>query len=303
MITGAAGFLGSHLACALRASGAELILIDNLCVQPLQPPPVELVARSVQSLTYEDFDGVDVIYHLAAWRSVPESHFLPDRYAENVIAGRHLLDLAIEAQVSRIILASSCEVYGEAAVIPTPESAGVKPLSPYAQSKAELERYATSLDSGRSKIVTARLFNVYGPGHRPDTVIANFCARALCGEALVIDGPGTQRRDLSFVGDTIVKLIELLKAAQTTTVNVGSGCSYSVLDIAQSLRRLIPAISWTHGPARRNEIQEFKADTSYFDGSFNCVSATGIDTGIASTLGWWRSKALGATMEGDLSCK
>src|SRR4051812_39291820 len=125
LVTGAGGFIGRHVVRALRAEGADALGVDNLCVAPLEPPAPDTLVRNVGALRPEDLDGVDRIVHLAAWRSVPESFTQAARYQENVSAALHLITLARACGVRRIVIGSSCEVYGVSDIVPTAENGAI----------------------------------------------------------------------------------------------------------------------------------------------------------------------------------
>lgn len=287
LVTGAAGFLGRHLVRELRSQGLDVLPVDNLCVPPVEPPPEGLRRVSSLDLTAEDLRGVSCVYHLAAWKSVPDSFSNPGRCLENVRTGEHILNLARAAKVARVVVASSCEAYG-AAPIPTPEEAPLAPRSAYALSKASVDCLAGVVRRSGHDVVVARLFNTYGPGERPDAVIPAFCQGALVKGELIVEGSGHQRRDFSYVTDTIAKLAELsLLDACPAIVNIGSGRSHSVLDLASRLTRRSPETTITFGPERPLEIAEFRADTTHADQLFTASDTVDLDTGLDETFSWW----------------
>lgn len=291
MVTGAAGFLGWHLSRRLRREGHDLVLLDNFCVRPMMPPAGEVAMKDVCELTRRDLDGVDVVYHLAALRNVPESHRDPQRYQSNVTVGRHLVRLVAGSGVKTFVLASSCEVYGQGDRIPTIEAAPLLPQSPYASAKASLELHTRSTLIGRPTVVIARLFNVYGPGNRADTVIASFCRSVAHGSPLTVDGDGSQRRDFSFVDDTVHKLTMLMSIEEPAVVNIGSGHSVSVRELVDLLSARFPQTTTIRQPPRPNEIAEFRAETSNAEQLLGRHRGVDLDEGISRTLRWWQSRA------------
>jgi dTDP-glucose 4,6-dehydratase/UDP-glucose 4-epimerase len=287
LVTGAAGFLGRHLVRELRREGVDVRAVDNLCVPPIEPPPDDLLCVSARHLTAEDLRGVSCVYHLAAWKSVPESFSHPARYTENIWTGEWVLRLARIGGVPRIVVASSCEVYGTAPT-PTPEHAPLAPRSAYAMSKASVDCAAAVLRQCGHDVVVARLFNTYGPGERPDAVIPAFCRGALASGEIVVEGSGLQRRDFSYVTDAVAMLAELsVIDAPPGVVNIGSGESHSVLDIAAAVVERKPDTKITFGPERPMEIQEFRADMSLATRFFSRLHTVDLAAGLDETLSWW----------------
>jgi len=291
LVTGGAGFIGSHLTAALHSAGMTVHSVDDLRVRPLVDPDDSLICKSVLEITADDVTGVDVVYHLASDKNVPLSFVQPLQYLENLDSTAHLLRICMDADVPRVIIASSCEVYGRAARLPTGESEPLAPLSPYAASKVAMEMVARAYQQCRdSSTVTSivRFFNVYGPGERTDAVIPRFCVGALTDSVLPVEGSGTQRRDFSFIDDVVDQLVQLTVATPLPVLNIGSGVSVSVLEIGAIIRELRPTatVQWTE--ARPNEIPEFRSDTSLQRSLLATpASPVGLRDGIERTLRWW----------------
>jgi nucleoside-diphosphate-sugar epimerase len=291
LVTGAAGFLGRHLVRALRRDGVDVRPVDNLCIPPIEPPPDDLLCVSALQLTADDLRGVSCVYHLAAWKSVPESFSRPGRCAENIWAGEWLLRLARIGGVSRIVVASSCEVYGTAPT-PTPEDTPLAPRSAYAMSKASVDCAAAVLRQCGHDVVVARLFNSYGPGERPDAVVPAFCRGALVDGSVVVEGSGAQRRDFSYVTDTVAMLAELSDLdSPPGVVNIGSGESHSVLDIAYAVVDRRPDTKIMFGPERPMEIPEFRADVTLATRLFSQTNTVDLAAGLDETFAWWEEYA------------
>ncbi|HET6861355.1 MAG TPA: NAD-dependent epimerase/dehydratase family protein [Streptomyces sp.] len=287
LITGAAGFLGRRLVRELRHQGLDVDAVDNLCVPPVEEPPDGLRRLSALDLTADDLRGVSCVYHLGAWKSVPDSFSHPFRCVENVRTGEHMLRLAHATGTARVVVASSCETYGTAP-IPTPENAPLAPRSAYALSKASVDCLAGVMQRSGQDVVVARLFNTYGPGERSDAVIPAFCQGAIVKGEVVVEGSGSQRRDFSYVTDTIAKLAELsLFDSCPDIVNIGSGRSHPILDIAAWITRRSPATTISFGPQRPMEIAEFRADTTRADQLFTATDSTDLSTGLEETYAWW----------------
>jgi dTDP-glucose 4,6-dehydratase/UDP-glucose 4-epimerase len=291
LITGGAGFIGSHLANAWRAAGSGLRLVDDLRVAPLLPLNRSLLRKSVLEMTKADLAGVDVVYHLASDKNVPRSFDQPLQYLENLESTTHLLRLCTEMGVARVIVASTCEVYGRARNLPTGEDEPLAPLSPYAASKVAMEMVVRAYQEagGPGLLPTVvRFFNVYGPGERPDAVIPRFCAGALTDGVLPIEGAGTQRRDFSYIDDVVDRLVRLVPIDSVPVINLGSGVSTSISEIARIVSAVRHGVVAVHRDSRRNEIGEFTADITLQQMLLaRSAPVVRLEEGIARTLEWW----------------
>ncbi|MFJ2778309.1 NAD-dependent epimerase/dehydratase family protein [Kitasatospora sp. NPDC087315] len=270
LITGAAGFIGSALTTALRTAGHTVTALDDLSVHSPRPRPDHLVERDVRTLTPADLDGFHTIVHLAAHKSVPAS-FAPGGFEHNTSADRHMIHTFAASGAGRLLLASSCEVYGQQSG-PLAEHAPHQPRSPYAAGKATTEHladiYRQQLGRGR-QIGTVRFFNTYGPWEDPDAVIPAFVDAALADRPLTIEGTGTQARDLTHIDTTTAMLGRILEADQLLpVVNIGSGRSITVLDLARAVIRATGRGSITHVQPRPNEIRSFTADMDLFTATY-----------------------------------
>lgn len=295
LITGGAGFIGGHLARAMAALGREVIVVDDLRVPPMISPDgtVKLVEKPVLELDADDLANVELIYHLASHKSVPRSFHQPLDYLDNVDSGRHLLNLCTAVGTPKVLVASTCEVYGQASALPTPEETPLSPRSPYAATKVGLEMIARAHQRapGAPEVGVVRFFNVYGPGERPDELVPRLCANLLLRNELPVEGDGSQRRDFSFVTDTVDKLIGLADRPLAPVMNIGSGRSYSVNEVIQALQEYSPGARIVHKPARINEIQEFRADTALHVGSTgNPAAPVSLLDGIRATFEWWAAR-------------
>ncbi|MFQ5857921.1 MAG: NAD-dependent epimerase/dehydratase family protein [Anaerolineae bacterium] len=247
LITGGAGFLGSALANHLAKDGHHVRVIDDLSAGDPSVLDERVLftrgdVRDVPKL-WTVLRDIDVVYHLAARVSVPESVLYPVEYnAVNTGGTVSLMTAMRDAGVGRVVMASSATIYGEQPVQPTREIAEPHPPNPYAVSKLAAEHYVRAI-GGLYQIETVilRIFNAYGPGqatppaHAP--VIPKFIKRALSGESVVIWGNGEQRRDYIFVDDVTTALAAAGKAsvADGTIINVGCGRETSVNELAQKI--------------------------------------------------------------------
>ncbi|HXF86146.1 MAG TPA: NAD-dependent epimerase/dehydratase family protein [Anaerolineales bacterium] len=247
LITGAAGFLGSSLANYLAREGHQVRGLDDLSTGDPKAlaPDVHFTRGDVNDRPklWTLLQEVDVVYHLAARVSVPESVLYPRDYnAVNVGGTVALMEAIRDVGVRRVVLASSGAVYGEIAEQPLKETATPNPRSPYAVSKLAAEYYVRTI--GRLwgiETVSLRIFNAYGPGqHLPPShppVVPHFLKQALRGGTLVVHGDGNQTRDYVYVDDVVSALVAAATAPNINglVINVGSGTETSVRDLIKAV--------------------------------------------------------------------
>jgi len=247
LITGGAGFLGSALANHLVSQGHHVRVIDDLSAGDPSALDRRVLftrgdVRDIPKL-WTVLRDIDVVYHLAARVSVPESILYPVEYnAVNTGGTVSLMTAMRDAGVGRVVMASSATIYGEQPAQPTRETAEPHPPNPYAVSKLAAEHYVRAI-GGLYEIETVilRIFNAYGPGqatppaHAP--VIPKFIKRALSGESVVIWGDGEQTRDYIYVDDVTTALAAAGEAATAdgTIINVGCGRETSVNELTQRI--------------------------------------------------------------------
>lgn len=272
LVTGGAGFIGSWVVRAARGAGHDVRVLDDLSTGDAGgvPRDVPLVVGDVAdpAAVARALGGCDAVVHLAAHRAVPRSVVAPlatDR--ANTGGTLAVLDAAQRAGVARVVCASSSSVYGQAAVLPTPEDTVALPRSPYAVSKLAGEHYARVFEElyGLSTL-SLRFFNVYGPGQDATGPYAQLVPRTLvalrAGVAPVVDGDGTQSRDLVYASDVAAAVVAAVEApAVRGVLNVGSGRAVSVLDVvaaaAAATGRSLPV---RFGPGRAGDVVHTCAD-------------------------------------------
>jgi nucleoside-diphosphate-sugar epimerase len=254
LVTGGAGFIGTHLVGELVSRSEEVRVLDNLVTglrRNLDPfsgriqlyegnvDDAALVARAIQ--------GVDYVLHQAALGSVPRSVDDPSAtHAANLSGTLVLLDAARKARVRRFVYASSSSVYGDSDQLPKVETMPALPLSPYAVTKLGGELYCRVFHQIYGlETVSLRYFNVFGPGQRPDSeyaaVLPRFMAAARQGEAPVIYGDGRQSRDFTFVENVIqANLLSCTapSSAAGQAFNIACGESFTLLDLLREMESL-----------------------------------------------------------------
>ena len=304
LVTGGAGFIGSHLVAELRRTGAEVRVLDdfssgkheNLAASdgPGQIEVVEGDLRDRATVT-EAVRGIDVIFHEAAFVSVPASVEDPSEcFGVNCTGTQTLLEAARAAAVRRVVLASSAAVYGDSIELPLTENTEARPLSPYAASKLVDEIYAALYTKALDLEVCAlRYFNVFGPRQRPDTQYAAavpiFIRQLLRKERPTIFGDGGQTRDLISVRDVVrANLIAAVHPAAAGEVfNVCTGRKTRILDLVAALRELIPNSPVpVFGPARNGDIYESIGSTTKAKAILGFEAETPLLAGLKETVEW-----------------
>ncbi|MDW8065114.1 MAG: NAD-dependent epimerase/dehydratase family protein [Anaerolineae bacterium] len=273
LITGGAGFLGAALANRLVREGHAVLVLDDLSAGDPQrlDPRVVLTRGDVRDVPrlWTLLQDVDLVYHLAARVSVPESILYPRIYQDVNVGGTvALLEAMRDAGVKRLVLASSGAVYGDQSIQPVHEELLPRPLSTYAVTKLAAEHFARTL--GRVwgfEVVILRIFNAYGPGqplptaHAP--VTSRFLKQAIEGGTLVIFGDGTQTRDFVYVDDVVEAMVTAGKRTDLNgeILNVGSGQEVSINELAEIVMRVVGrSIPIIHSPAQDGGVARLCAD-------------------------------------------
>jgi UDP-glucose 4-epimerase len=241
---------------------------------------------------------VELVFHLAAFISVPQSMVDPEEcFAVNVAGTIKLLEAARRAGVHKIVLSSSTAVYGNPDTFPTGEEAPQRPLSPYALSKQVNELYARLYTQTFNLPVTAlRYFNVYGPRQRPDSdyaaAISIFTRRLVNGEPITIFGDGKQSRDFIFVKDVVRANLRASESDSAGEVfNVCTGCETSLLDLLETLSEVFPRQPEVRFEAPRpGDIYRSKGDPEKAAAILGFRASTSLTSGLAQTIQWMKSK-------------
>jgi UDP-glucose 4-epimerase len=298
LVTGGAGFIGSHACEALLAAGLRVRVLDDFSTGNAANlasiwRDIEVAEGSIESpdaLTRAMRDVRDVV-HLAARSSVAESIAAAETYRRvNVDGTRALLAAAAGAGVRRIVFAASSSAYGDHAA-PHDEGMEPRPMSPYAATKVAGEELVREYArSGAGDSVSLRFFNVYGPRQDPNSayaaVIARFSARIAAGQPVTIYGDGHQTRDFVHVTDTaraIVAAIKVPAALAGEVVNIGTGRATSVLELATLIGRAFgKPVSVLHQPARAGEVRDSVAVTRRAEALLGFRASLAIEHWLAS---------------------
>lgn len=305
LVTGGAGFIGSHLVDALLAAGARVTVLDdfstgtraNLAAHPL----LEVIAGDLRdaALCRRAAADASVIFHQAALGSVPRSMADPAAsIAVNVAGTAAVFAAARDAGVGRVVYASSSSVYGESPVQPRREGEEGEPLSPYALSKVMCEELAAGFARCFGlELIGLRYFNVYGPRQNPRgpyaAVIPRFIAALERGEAPEIYGDGRQSRDFTAIADVVTANLLAARAPASScgrAYNVGAGGSVSVLEIAERLAALIGTpLAPRHLPERAGDVRSSQADLAAVRAALGYAPTVELATGLAATVAWFRA--------------
>ncbi len=254
LVTGGAGFIGSHIVRGLLERGDRVRVLDNFStgkrgnLDGLDVEIVEADLRDASRLT-EACRGVETVFHQAAFVSVPQSMQEPlDCFDVNVTGTASLLEAARKHGVKRVVFASSAAVYGDSDAYPLSEETPLHPLSPYAASKRVDEIYGQLYTASFGvEVVGLRYFNVYGPRQRPDSQYAAavpiFIRRLLDNKPVTIFGDGGQTRDLIFVGDVVRANFAAAAhpSAPGGVFNICTGNETRILDLVEILQDLFPS--------------------------------------------------------------
>ncbi|HEX9341794.1 MAG TPA: NAD-dependent epimerase/dehydratase family protein [Thermoplasmata archaeon] len=305
VVTGGAGFIGSHL--IERLSGRNLVtVLDDLSTGSLQnlaaaPGEVHVKKGSIlqPKVLAAAMKGHDVVYHLAAKTSVPESVKSPhDYWRTNVEGTMHVLKAAVDAGARRVVFASSAAVYGNAEADPKVETMRPSPASPYAATKMVGEFGCEEIASLNGiETVVFRIFNAYGP-RQPTTsayagVIPTFCAAVAANRPIEIHGDGEQTRDFLYVGD-LAEALELAadKSVAGETFNIGSGTATSVAEVANVLSGIAGApVRATRREPRPGDVRHSRADIGKAATRLGFAPQTPLREGLEKTLAYYRTAA------------
>jgi UDP-glucose 4-epimerase len=308
LVTGAAGFIGSHVAERLVAGGHQVVGIDDLSTgvrENLDGIDITLVDGSIldpealADATAFHGRGADAIIHLAAIPSVPRSIADPVASHEaNVTGTLRVLEAARHLEAPpHVIVASSSSVYGANPTLPKHESMVARPMSPYAVSKLATEQYALAYQHSFGLATLAfRFFNVFGPrqapGHAYAAVIPAFVHAGLCGEPLTVHGDGTQSRDFTYVGTVADVMVDAVTRGVTSDspVNLAFGSRTTLLEVIDLLgERIDHPLRVEHQASRRGDVPHSQADNTSLRSLFPDVAPVSLDDGLDATVAWMRT--------------
>ena len=302
LVTGGAGFIGSHLVDRLVQEGHEVIIVDNLATGKRRN--INRAARfyklDIQSWRLERVfrnERPNVVMHLAAQMDVRKSVEDPMFDAQvNILGTLNVLQQAVRHGVRKVVFSSSGgAIYGEQEACPAPESHLTQPLSPYGLSKLCGEQYLSYFQrvSGL-QVVSLRYANVYGPRQDPEGeagVVAIFIQKLLNNEQAVINGNGRQTRDFVFVEDVVDANLGMMGQETKGTYNVGTGTETSVNDLFRMLIQLTGSTcKQVHGPAKKGEQARSVIDSTKIRQELSWEPKTDLNEGLRKTVDYFRER-------------
>lgn len=304
LVTGTAGFIGSHLAEALLAGGADVTGID--CFTDYYPraikernlgeigrnPAFRFVEARIQDADLDALlTGVTHVFHLAAQAGVRKSWGRDFRiYTENnVDASQHLLEACTRHPLHRFVYASSSSLYGDAAPIPMREDALPQPLSPYGVTKLAAEQLCHLYHVNHGVPATSvRYFTVYGPRQRPDMAFHRFIRAALTDQPITLYGDGEQTRDFTFVADAVAATMAAgERGVPGRAYNIGGGSRVSVNHVLEIIGRLAGKPLTVHRePPQKGDMRDTYADTTLARADLGFTPRVSLEQGIEAEYRW-----------------
>jgi UDP-glucose 4-epimerase len=301
LVTGGAGFIGSHVAQRFAQQGFAVRVLDDLssgtranCDASWAFHEADVCdAAALDRAT----DGTEVVVHMAAFTSVPESfERFRECYRTNVLGTFNALEACVRYRVRKLVFASSSAVYAELPDAPKTEDDCPEPISPYAVSKLEGEHLLETYGQARGLAsVAMRFFNVYGPRQPAVSAYAAavpiFMQRGLRGEPLTIYGDGHQTRDFVFVGDVAAAVFQAAQSEETGVYNVGTGQPVEVLELADTIVNLTGGTgSYRFEAPRPGDVRSSTADVTRIEKTLGWRPAHSPEQGLRETLEWYRQR-------------
>jgi UDP-glucuronate 4-epimerase len=309
LVTGAAGFVGSHLVEMLLEGDHEVVGVDsfseyysvarkraNLAAIP-EGSSFTLVEGDLNELDLDRLvEGVGVVYHLAGQPGVRASWGAEfDIYlAQNVLSTQKLLEAARTAPIEKFVLASSSSVYGQAERFPTRESDRPRPVSPYGVTKLAAEHLCHLYHQAFGvPVVMLRYFTIFGPRQRPDMAFSRFIAAALAERPLTVIGDGMQSRDFTYVADAAAATIAAGDRGVSGRVyNIAGGCQATVLDVVAMLEQILGRpLARDHLEPVPGDPRKTGADTTAANEDLGYRPSTGLEDGLSRQVTGMRSSA------------
>jgi NAD dependent epimerase/dehydratase len=306
LITGADGFIGSHLVELLHSQGAKVKALsyynsfnywgwlENLsCLND-----IEVVAGDVRDPFFcnEISKNVDIVFHLAALIAIPYSYIAPQNYIQTNVTGTlNMCQAALNNNIERIICTSTSEVYGTAQYVPIDEKHPLQPQSPYSASKIGADSIAMSYYNAFNLPLTiARPFNTYGPRQSLRAVIPNIICQMLDGKKEIMMGDIRPTRDFNFVEDTCKGIVSLAESEHVIgkTINIGSGSEISIGDLFSLLKQLLNSESELVVEEKRirpekSEVFRLCCDNTYIKQLTNFEPSFSLNKGLEKTIEWY----------------
>jgi UDP-glucose 4-epimerase len=305
LVTGGAGFIGSHIVEELIQRGNSVRVLDNFSSgnrKNLEPfsGDLEIVEGDLRdkSAVKTAVKDVELVFHLAAFVSVPQSMVDPETcFTVNVEGTVNILEAARHAKTRKVVLSSSTAVYGNTNIFPTTEDTPLHPLSPYALSKQVNELYARLYSRTLGlPVVALRYYNVYGPRQRPDSdyaaAIPIFVRQWVNGKPITIYGDGKQSRDFIFVEDVVhANLLAAESDAEGDAFNVCTGHETSLLDLLEEMSEVLPSQPEIHlTDPRQGDIYRSVGSPAIAERVLGFRAEASLRKGLEKTIEWMKSR-------------
>jgi UDP-glucuronate 4-epimerase len=304
LVTGGAGFIGSHLSERLLSQNAEVVAID--CFTDYYPREIKernlaklrgaagyrFVEADLNAVDLDTLlDGVTHVFHLAAQAGVRKSwgRDFQTYTTLNIDATQRLLEACVGKPIERVVYASSSSVYGDEVTMPMREDAMVQPVSPYGVTKLAAEHLCNLYHANHGvKTVSLRYFTVYGPRQRPDMGFNRFFSAVLDGRPLVQYGDGLQTRDFTFIDDIVTATAAAaVRGVPGRVYNIGGGSRVSLRDVFEIIARVSGRpVQLDHQPAQKGDMRDTYADTSRARADLGFEPTVNLETGLGAMFRW-----------------
>lgn len=308
-VTGADGFIGSHLTEALLAEGCHVRALAQYnsfnnwgWLEGISHPNLEIVTGDVRDPNFcrEFVKGADTVFHLAALIAIPYSYVAPDSYVDTNVKGTlNICQACRDAATERLLVTSTSEVYGTARYVPIDENHPRQPQSPYSASKIGADAIAMSFHNAFEMPLTiVRPFNTYGPRQSARAIIPTIISQIASGETKINVGDLSPTRDFNFVSDTARGFIALARSPLTIgqEVNISTGTEISMQDTLSTIARLMNVdVEWVRDPARirpaGSEVFRLCGDNSKITELTDWRPQVTIEEGLSRTIDWFTDPA------------
>ena len=309
LVTGADGFIGSHLTQALLDEGCEVRALAQYnsfnnwgWLEDIRHPGLEVVTGDVRDPNFcrHIVRGVDTVFHLAALIAIPYSYVAPDSYVDTNVKGTlNMCQAARDAGTRRIVVTSTSEVYGTARYVPIDEKHPKQPQSPYSASKIGADAIALSFHNAfETPVTVVRPFNTYGPRQSARAIIPTIITQIAAGERRIKVGDLTPTRDFNYVADTAAGFIALAKCREAVgrEVNIATGREVSMADTLQAIARIMGAdVEWVVDPQRLrpggSEVFRLLGDNSLITRLTGWRPRYTLEEGLGKTVEWFTDPA------------
>ncbi len=305
LVTGADGFIGSHLTEALLAEGYQVRALSYYnsfnywgWLEGIRNPSLEVVSGDVRDPEFcrHITEGCELVFHLAALIAIPYSYVAPDSYVDTNIRGTlNMLQAARDCKVKRIVVTSTSEVYGTALYVPIDEKHPRQPQSPYSATKIGADAIAMSFyNAFETPVVIARPFNTYGPRQSARAIIPTIISQIAAGHRQIKVGDLTPTRDFNYVTDTAAGFIALATAPgiEGREINIATGREVTMEETLHTIARLMDAdVEWVTDPERlrpsKSEVRRLLGDNKVITSLTDWRPRVSLEVGLRRTIDWF----------------